>query len=466
MPNPIDRRVFLKRSGATGLFLAPSLSGLTAFGTRSGTPVVDTPAGPLGYGDLVESAECPGVMLPPGFHCKKVSEAGWAMNDGRPTPNAFDGMAAFPVSGTTIRLVRNHELRQRPPEGMVLSDEWAYDGLASGGCTTVELTVQPDGSVDKVGEWASLAGTLVNCAGGPTPWGSWLSCEETVAAKTNSDGEPTGWQQNHGYVFEVPAGSDSVVDPVPLRDMGRFVHEAVAVDPQTGILYLTEDQNPSGFFRFIPNQPGNLQAGGQLQMLGIIGRRNYDSRTRQTPGERLPATWIDINDPDPSSDFIRPDAVFQQGFARGGANFARLEGCCAGEGFIYFDATSGGNAGAGQIWQYLPEDRGGGELVLVFESPSPDVLKQPDNICMSPRGGLAICEDAGGDNHLRGIDGTGNLFDFLRNDMNTMEWAGACFSPQGRTMFVNLQGALWQRDDDDPKGMTFAIWGPWEEGGF
>ncbi len=470
MPNPIDRRVFLKRSGASGLFLAPSLNGLTAFATRSLAPAGDAPAGQRGgkegYGELVESAECPGLMLPRGFHCKKISEAGRPMSDGRLTPNAFDGMAAFPMAGNTIRLVRNHELRQRPPEGMVLSDERAYDGLASGGCTTIEVTVHPDGSVDKVAEWASLAGTLVNCGGGPTPWGTWLSCEETVAAKADSDGNPTGWEQNHGYVFEVPAGSDGVVDPVPLRDMGRFVHEAVAVDPQTGILYLTEDQDPSGFYRFIPNEPGNLRAGGRLQMMGIIGRRNYDTRTRQTPGERLPVTWITINDPDPDSDFIPPDAVFRQGLSRGGTSFARLEGCCTGEGFIYFNATSGGNAGSGQIWQYLPQGRGGGELVLVFESPSPDVLKQPDNLVMSPRGGLAICEDAGGENYLRGIDGDGNLFDFLRNDINSLEWAGACFSPQGRTMFVNIQGALWQSGGSEPKGMTFAIWGPWEEGGF
>lgn len=274
------------------------------------------------------------------------------------------------------------------------------------------------------------------------------------------------WQQNHGYVFEVAAQADGPVDPVPLRAMGRFVHEAIAIDPQTGIVYLTEDQDPSGFYRFIPDDPGNLVAGGRLQMLVVRGQPGYDTRTRQAPGTRLRVIWVDIPDPDPDRDYIPPDAVFNQGLAQGGARFARLEGCCAGEGFIYFDATTGGNAGAGQVWQYIPDQGNFGELELVFESPSMDVLKNPDNICMSPRGGLAICEDSGGENYLRGIDGEGDLFDFLRNDINSLEWAGACFSPQGRTLFVNIQGALWVSDGDEPKGMTFAIWGPWEDGGF
>lgn len=460
----VDRRSFLRRSGAAGLFLAPSLNGLLSFGAGLDGSGVTAPL--PDYGQLVESDECPGIFLPRGFHCMKISEAGWPMSDGRPTPNALDGMAAFSISGNRIRLVRNHELRQRPPEGMVLSDNKAYDALASGGCTTVELTVNPDGSVEKVGEWPSLAGTLVNCAGGPTPWGSWLSCEETLASRTDSDGEPTGWQQNHGYVFEVPASADEAVDPVPLRAMGRFIHEAVAIDPATGIVYLTEDSDPSGFYRFIPRQPGNLAAGGRLQMLGIARRRNYDTRTRQRVGEWLPVAWADIPDPDPDSDFIERDAVFSQGHQRGGASFARLEGCCAGDGFIYFDATTGGNEGAGQIWQYVPGGSGGGQLVLVYESPSRDVLKQPDNLCMSPRGGLAICEDAGGENYLRGIDRNGHLFDFMRNDSNSMEWAGVCFSPQGRTMFANIQGALWVGDGTEPMGVTLAVWGPWENGGF
>ncbi len=466
MAGGMDRRSFLRRSGATGLFLAPSLQGLAALARPDARPS-SGPEAPLlpqpGYGELVQSRDCPEMALPEGFRCAKLSEAGWPMANGQPTPNAFDGMAAFPISGNTIRLVRNHELRNRPPQGTVLADR-AYDDVASGGTTTLEVRVNPDGSAEKVSEWASLAGTLVNCAGGPTPWGSWLSCEETVVGRQDVDGVPTAWSQNHGSIFEVPASADGPVDPTPLRPMGRFVHEAIAVDPETGIVYETEDQDPGGFFRFIPNEPGNLRAGGKLQMLGVVGRRNYDTRTQQTQGERLPVTWIDINDPDPDSDFISPDAVYRQGLRRGGAGFARLEGCCAGEGFIYFTASSGGNAGSGQIWQYVPEGDRGGELVLVFESAGPEVLKQPDNICMSPRGGLVVCEDGAGVDFVRGISPSGEVFPFMRNDLNDYEWAGACFSPHGRTLFVNIQGALWVGDGTEPKGMTFAIWGPWENG--
>ena len=159
----------------------------------------------------------------------------------------------------------------------------------------------------------------------------------------------------------------------------------------------------------------------------------------------------------------RKNHVGEQQIETGGRR-QQLEGCCAGEGFIYFTATSGGNAGSGQIWQYVPDRNRGGELVLVFESPGPEVLKQPDNICMSPRGGLVVCEDGAGVDFVRGISPAGEVFPFVRNDLNDYEWAGACFSPHGRTMFVNIQGALWVGDGTEPKGMTFAIWGPWENG--
>jgi secreted PhoX family phosphatase len=128
---------------------------------------------------------------------------------------------------------------------------------------------------------------------------------------------------------------------------------------------------------------------------------------------------------------------------------------------VYFTATSGGDAGAGQVWRYVPGPRGGW-LTLVFESPSFSVLNSPDNILVTPRGGIVICEDGAGTNYVRGITRSGSVFDLVRNNINTSEWAGACWSPQGRTMFVNMQGSTTATSST--WGATYAIWGPWEQG--
>jgi len=462
----MDRRTFLRRSGAAGLGLAPAISGLALLGASAegrSRAVTRREVWDPGYGPLVDSPDIPGIALPKGFRCSLVSKAGTPMRGGRPVPNGFDGTAAFSVGPNRVRLVRNHELAHLPQIGPIVESP-VYDAQSSGGTTTVELVVAPDGSVEKVAEFPSLAGTNTNCAGGPTPWGSWLSCEETVVGTLDEHGEATGLEQNHGYVFEVPARADGPVQPVPLRALGRFVHEAVAIDPTSGIVYLTEDRDPSGFYRFLPAAPGRLAEGGRLQMLAVAGRREYDTRTGQRARTRLPVAWVEIEDPDPAEDYLPWTHVSSQGFAQGAARFARLEGCWYGDGVIYFDATTGGNTGDGQIWQYRPRDQDRGELSLVFESPSRDLLKQPDNLCRSPRGGLLVCEDSGERNYVRGVTRDGRIFDFARNDLNDLEWTGVCFAPGGRTLFVNIQGAMWVGDGSEPQGMTFAIWGPWKAG--
>jgi uncharacterized protein len=267
--------------------------------------------------------------------------------------------------------------------------------------------------------------------------------------------------------------------------MGRFVHEAVAVDPETTIVYLTEDRGESGFYRFIPRKSpagqgiGILEYGGTLQVLAVRGGRNrwtYDTRTNQTMGEVLDVRWIDIQDPDPDptvasdgSTSFNPSAVFLQGRNQGAALFSRLEGCWYHGGRIYFIATDGGDARLGQVWEYDP--KWGGKLRLLFESPNEDLLDGPDNVCVSPRGGLVICEDGDGIQFVRGLTKDGKIFDFAQNLVNENEFAGACFSPDGQTLFVNIQGDTTSRFDLNgnrlpPRqvGMTFAIWGPWEKG--
>jgi secreted PhoX family phosphatase len=458
-----SRRDFLRRSAALAgaTLIAPSLSGLVACSRgvvpegTPGTAYRRASLGRGGYGPLrVAGAE---LELPEGFSYSVLSFNGKPMSDGTPTPGAFDGMAAFPLPNGNVRLIRNHENRDAPDTAAAKGDpRTAYDPRGGGGTTSLEVRIGKDGTAELVRDFVSLNGTIVNCAGGPTPWGSWLSCEESVA------GRASGWGREHGYIFEVPAASESPVAPVPLKAMGRFVHEAVAVDRETGIVYETEDRTPTaGFYRFIPAAPGKLAAGGRLQMLAIDGRPNYDTGTGQKIGARLPVRWVDIAEPDPRDD-ENPTAIFDQGFALGGARFARLEGCWYGDRSIYFHATNGGDAEVGQVWRYRPTSADRGDLALVFESPSREVLDYPDNITVSPRGGIVICEDGEGEQYLRGLTSEGAIFDLGRNVLNEAEFAGACFSPDGRVLFVNIMGSTL--DSGTEQSRTLAIRGPWERG--
>jgi len=459
----VSRRTFINRLVLAG----GAAAGASAFAARAGLfelygGELKSVDGASGYGVLSPRATANTgetlLHLPEGFQYNVIGRAGSAMSDGRPTPPLHDGMAAFSVNGK-IRLVRNHEIGARVVSPLAAQN--AYDQTAGGGTTTLVVNGQTR-EVER--SFVSLSGTAVNCAGGPTPWGSWISCEETVAGPTN------GFAQPHGYCFEVPAGSDTPAEPVPLRAMGRFVHEAVAVDPLSGVVYLTEDRETSGLYRFLPLTPGRLSSGGKLQMLAIRDQRNYDTRKGQTRGLALAVAWVDIPQPDPAGAELNSLAVFQQGLSGGGATFARLEGAWFTNGSLYFVSTNGGNLSKGQIWEYRlrspslrqrPIGRRAdaqGVLRLLFESPGAEVLDEPDNICSSPRGGFLLCEDGPGEDMLRGLTADGTLFDFARNSVpghGNSEFAGSTFSPDGETLFVNLQGP----------GLTFAIWGPWSRGG-
>jgi secreted PhoX family phosphatase len=417
---------------------------------------------PSPYGSLraktAENAEEALLLLPPDFRYTIVARARGMLDDGNPSAARPDGMAAFQV-GSELRLVRNHEIKEL---AMPLSPgPWSYDALGGGGTTT--LVVDPVTRLP-LRQFVSLSGTSSNCAGGPTPWGSWISCEETV------NGTNVGYTKAHGYCFEVPAAANGAVNAVPLPHLGRFLHEAAAVDPSTSIVYLTEDQDRAGLYRCILNRPYDLAGGGRLQMLGIRGAPAFDAVTGQTVGARLPVTWVDVANPDPPAAQTNPAAVFEQGRARGGTRFRRLEGAWFGGGSLFFTSTTGGDRGIGQVWQYRaqvpqPHKRravGGapweGDLTLIFESPASDVTRMPDNLSLTPRGSLIVCEDPdGGVSFLRGLTPRGDVFPFAQNISPSFagtEFAGAVFSPDGQTLFVNLQ----------LPGYTVAIWGPWERG--
>jgi secreted PhoX family phosphatase len=456
----LNRRSFLSYTAGTAM---GGFAALQGFGLRGARPLLGRGIATIGegsYGPLQTTG--PDLRLPPGFQYRKFGLAGSLMSDGVATPLAHDGMAAFPLPNGNIRLIRNHEVHRRPRSEEV--PDLVYDPEAGGGTTSMEIDPV---TREVVRDFLSLSGTAVNCAGGATPWGSWLTCEEIVASPSSarSQGPTRGerWRtrREHGYVFEVPAAAEELIDPVPLRAMGRFVHEAAAVDPATGIVYLTEDRGRAGLYRFLPSRPyrdgeqGDLAAGGELQMLAAEGQLNLNCATGREVGQRLPARWVTIDDPDPPQAAQNGAAVFEQGWDQGGARFSRIEGCFYGDDGIYFSCTDGGDAHLGQIWHYRPDGDDGGELILLFESTSDEVLDSPDNICVSPRGGVLITEDGTTSNFVRGLTPQGRMFDFAENVANPSELAGPTFSPDGDTLFLNIQRP----------GATYAIWGPWGSGG-
>lgn len=441
-----DRRRFL---GAT----ATAFAALAASGCMmrsEGTLAAATPkagGGFTGYGAL--KPDPAGFLdLPEGFSYRVISRLGDAMDDGGTVPDKADGMGCFDLGNGEIALVRNHELGARADAGGPIAKGYGkVDGaFVSGGTTTIVL----DAATLKVKrQFRSLGGTIRNCAGGITPWGTWLTCEETTVRPGQSGGE--GLEQDHGWVFEVPASARGAVDAVPLKALGRFNHEAACVDPANGIVYQTEDRGDSVLYRFVPRVPGDLAAGGRLQAMvieGIADTRNWDAPLMQV-GKPYRVSWVDLNAVDAPDDDLR-----QRAAAKGAALVARGEGIHMGENAVFACATSGGAKKLGQILKLTPGLAGKPDTVeLFFESESAEQFNYGDNLTVGPGGHLIVCEDHDTDmdaNHIRGISPEGRAYDVARLRATT-ELAGGCFSPDGRTLFVNAQGPT----------ATLAITGPW-----
>lgn len=440
--------------------------GGAAIAALSARSFAELPAGGAsevpGYGALVKDPNAL-LDLPEGFSYKVISRYRNIMSDGNLVPNDADGMGCLDMGDGKVALVRNHELRPsqfssgglrvKPNADFKTYDVHKEKGYPLPGGTTTIIYDTKTGTVEK--EWLSLAGTIRNCSGGVTPWGSWLTCEETT---TVAGDEVT---KDHGYVFEVPIEPNAMADPIPLKAMGRFNHEAVCVDPRTGIVYLTEDKRESLFYRFIPNVKGQLAQGGKLQALAfeggdIIDTRNWDKQIISR-GKEHKITWIDMEDVESPNDDLRI-----RGHAKGAALFARGEGVIWDGDQLYFISTSGGKAKYGQIFRYTPNPLDDGNddnvkpstLSLFLESNDPAFYNYGDNLCVMPNGHLMVCEDqytAIVNNHLRGVNKEGKTYIFGLSQIQT-EFAGACFSPDGQTMFVNLYSPTY----------TLAITGPWD----
>jgi secreted PhoX family phosphatase len=288
-------------------------------------------------------------------------------------------------------------------------------------------------------------------------------------------------EQRHGYVYEVPVGwgPGEHEKLTPIRSPGRFAHEAVQLDPDTGILYETEDnfEFPSGFYRYTapqnPLEVRELRDGGTLEMLKVKGVPNAVLDRGQAPGVTYDVEWVPIDQPDRTfapgtTNNQALNFVSGQGFAKGAASFSRLEGIFFDAGKVYLVSTQGGDTPAGQPGPSGGYGRGYGQvwvhdtveqtITLLFESPSRTVLELPDNMCISPQKSSLLCEDGPIENFLRGVTPAGQIFDFAQNKIPRREgdeFAGATFSPDGKVLFVNIQAA---------SGLTFAIWGPWKKG--
>ncbi|MFG2642163.1 alkaline phosphatase PhoX [Streptomyces sp. NPDC048370] len=447
------RRQILSRTGA-------SVAGI-AFSGALGELFAGTAAarGHAGHGPLVPDPA--GLLdLPKGFRYTVLSREGDPLRSGEGrVPSNFDGMGAFAGRRGRVHLVRNHENRATGRIGVPTVEGLTYDPAAKGGCTALTL----DGRGEVLDERVAIAGTAVNCAGGPTPWGTWLTCEETEdRAGTN------GYTKDHGFIFEVDGADPCRTGAVPLTAMGRFQHEAIAVDPRSGIVYETEDafEKPFGlFYRFLPEKPlgghGSLRAGGALEAMRVPGLPDL-SVIQETGASFDGVEWVPVPDPQAAETPIR----LQDFGPRGITHAQKLEGCYWGGRSVYFvssfarTADGSGATHFGQVWRYEP-DRRRLTLVVVF-GPSTDIQlpgESPDNICLAPSGGLMVCEDGDGAQHVYGLTRKGEVYAMARGAQNigtpqAPEWgefAGVTFSPDGTTMYVNCY----------TPGTTFAVRGPW-----
>ncbi|WP_020390808.1 alkaline phosphatase PhoX [Kribbella catacumbae] len=462
-------------AGATGVGFAafgavPSLAEATPNPQRGPypthrpfPPLMDDPKGVL--------------ALPPGFKYTVVTRAGETkLKTGQPTPGAHDGMAVF-GTGKRYTLIQNHEIGSNNALGVPPVEGTVYDpGVGSaGGCTVI--SVDRDGT--NHGEWVAISGTLTNCAGGHTPWGTWLTCEETEG-KANG----TTRLKDHGYVFEVWADGETA-HPVPLKALGRYAHEALAVDRDKAHIYLSEDASgPNGlFYRW--SAPAGYRLGkeswkdlakvdfGTFEAMAILGDdgKPIPDVAYLTSAQLLRpfrVAWVPVPDRDAVSVSCRKQ--FTDGQVTRGKKFEGVYGTDDGVYVVNSYANSGTTdlpADAvphdGMVWFYNYKTQ---SIQLVTYFPSSGAADQgagakyqdfnfdgPDNVTVTPWGSLILAEDGNASSHVLSSTPGGPTYAIARNMLNDSEFCGPAFSEDGKVLFVNIQSP----------GLTLAITGPWRD---
>lgn len=439
----IDRRRFLRRTGQLGLGIA--VTG-PVHGLLGAAGIAAQPSAATGYGPLVDDPN--GMLaLPEGFSYRVVTQAGKTrLYSEHASPGIHDGAAAFPAPDGNVLVVLNHEVRGGPDDGGAVPHlrgyTWRED--AGGGCTVVKTT--PDGEL--IWETVALAGTSTNCAGGVTPWGTWLTCEET-----DKDG--------HGYVFEVdPVDLQANRDPQPIKALGRFVHEACCVDPDTLTIYLTEDtSNPYGtVYRWTPptgfrGRSGALKAldvdaGGLAAMAATDQAGNLvdDLDQGDTVGTSYTVEWVPIADRDAGQGSVRSIDGITRAKKLEGAWWADHEGAPGA-----YLVSSFSDSHHGQIWHYDPAASTLTLTTVFAVEADGETVEAPDNIVAAPFGGLIVSTDGDGDDHLAGVADDGTAYPIARSQMGS-EFTGPTFSPDGKVLFAGIQ----------QPGVLLAITGPWQ----
>jgi hypothetical protein len=450
---------------AAGAALVPASSAAVASGRHGRPPTVPGP--------LVDDPQGL-VALPEGFSYRVVSVAGQtSLVSGEKSPDRPDGTGAFRWRNG-IRLVQNHEQGPGAALPVPLIAGTVYDSAAlGGGCTVIETTRD----ADRIAEWVGLSGTISNCAGGVTPWGTWLTCEETEVKAGAVTGGAT-LAKDHGFVFEVAPAESGRQHPVPIKAWGRYAHEAVVVEPSGRRVHLTEDaSSPNGLlYRWTGDsalREGALQqlgpTEGRLEALKVTapdgGHLDDLSRiTAQYINQPLQTSWVPVPDRLATSVSVRKQFTADQ-ITRS----KKLEGAWGDRNGFYFDSSfahaedipAGSVMHDGQIWYY---DYATETLTLKAYFPyvaalhaggDPAALRGygvtyfdgPDNVHVTPWGGLVIAEDGDGDNHLVGWSEDTGAWPLARNMINAgtaaapvyNEWTGPTFSPDHRLLFANVQ---------------------------